>query len=142
MCAHLDCNQGPDRFAQSFGAIYISSLAEITYAHTPTSTRAHPLNTQHHLLVRCSQICWCVSTWCIKETEAERSKTSPAVLFCSAPLNSNANVCQAIRQAKAGRHACSVWVTIDPPTIHICGNLRSLLLCSICLLDPLSGSHS
>ena len=112
----------------------IRVLADLR-SHFPRCTSSHtrallplPLNTQHHLLVP-PQICCCVSTWCIKETEAERSKTSPAVLFCSAPLSSNANVSRAIRQQRqAGRLTVS-GVTIDPLTIHICGNL----LCTLCL---------
>lgn len=78
-------------------------LAEIVRSQRPREKHAHPLNTRRRLLAL--QPAGGVSTWRIKETEAERSKTSLAALFCAAPLDSDANACRAIRQRGAGEHA-------------------------------------
>lgn len=88
------------------------------YVHDFPSQRSH-IHTHIHLtpnIIDSSQICWCVSTWCIKETGAERSKTPLAVLLCSAPLGSDANVCQAIRRRRqAGRLECMRRLCNDRP---------------------------
>lgn len=126
--AHLDCNQGLDRFAQS------SPLCTRFFPpRDPTSTCAHPLNTQHHRLVLKS-----AGVFPHGASKRQGLRDQRLLRLCSSARLLSTLMQMCARQSggegrQDGSNACGVWVTIDLPTIHICGVLRSHLSWSLFL---------
>lgn len=54
-----------------------------------------------------------------------RDQRLPWLCSSARLLSTLMQMCARQSGRKAGRHACGVWVTIDPPTIHISGKLLS-----------------
>lgn len=123
--------------------IYIVSLAEITHAHGPTSTHTHPLNTQQCLLVPKS-----AGLFPHGASKRQRLRDQRVLRLCSSarlPLNSNANVCQAIRQRRqTGMHVASLYICenlLSRFILRIFFIILSLspLLCAVCFSLTLFG---
>lgn len=127
VCAHLGCNQALDRFAQSFQLCTSLPSQRSHMTHTDTQKKAphtHPLNTQHHPVVPKS-----AGVFPHGASKRQRLRDQRLLWLCASArlLSALMQICarQSGSERQAGRHACSVWVTIDPPTIHICVKLHS-----------------
>lgn len=95
--------------------------------HTQTlkkTPHTHPLNTQHHPVVPKS-----AGVFPHGASKRQRLRDQRLLWLCASARLLSALMQMCARQSgserQAGMHACSVWVTIDPPTIHICVKLHS-----------------